>query len=518
MAFDPDEYLASSSGSFDPDEYLNEPKAPNVSTAESALRGTSQGLSMGLDDEIAGGLSVLGRPFGIKGLGGKLSDIELTSPTLNVDEIIGEYDRVRNAERSNNAQAEQANPNTYLGGQIAGGVGGALAMPALGAAKGAGLAANVGKGALQGGITGYGMSDADTLSGQAIDTGIGASLGGAAGGVGYGVGKLASKVGGYADDLGQRFKNKAEELAVKATGATGKQAEGFADDAGRQLLDRDLIRFGDTPENIAGRLDDRISESGNNIQRALEKSKSQGAKIDLLEYLGKSETKVNELRRAGKFLEADAIEAQTNKIIENADRLGVDSFDPITMENIKRESQAGINYMADAKPTVAGKKVGASMQREAVEDAMRGLDKNLSNQFVEEKSLYGLLNPIQKAAEKRSSQLNQSPFGGLGDIASTAAGGGNPMYAAARRMVAPRLASSAAISMDKIGDVVQKSPQAFGKYAQVLQQASQRGPQGVASTHFLLQQSDPDYRLLLDKIANGGESEVEEVGHGYPTN
>lgn len=511
MAFDPDAYLAESS--FDPDEYLRD--EPSASMAESGLRGASQGFSLGFDDEIAGGLSVLGRPFGVKGLGGKLSDIELTSPTLNTDEILGEYTRVRDLERKANEDAQKSNPGTYLAGQIAGGAGSAI-VPGLNVAKGAGLLKTAGMGAAQGGLTGLGMSDKEDLSGLAVDTGLGAGLGGIAGAGAYGAGKLIEKGADKFKNFGGSLKSKAEDLAIKATGATGKQAEGFADDAGRQLLDRDLIRFGDTPENIAGRLDDRISESGSKIQKALEKSTGQGAKIDLLEYLGKSETKVNELRRAGKFLEADAIEAQTNKIIENADKLRVEYFDPITMENIKRESQAGINYMADAKPTVAGKKVGASMQRQAVEDAMRGLDKNLSKQFVEEKKLFGLLNPIQEAAEKRSSQLNQSPFGGLGDIASTAAGGGNPMYAAARRMVAPRLASSAAVSLDKIGTLVQKSPQKFGKYAQVLQSAAQRGPQGVASTHFLLQQSDEDYRELLKQIAGDEDNNIKEVGYGYP--
>lgn len=521
------------------DETEDVAAGPDVSLGESGLRGSGQGLSMGFDDEIAGGLSVLGRPFGIKGLGGKLSDIELTSPTLDTDEILGEYSRVRDAERANNADAERANPKTYFGGQVAGGVGNTLLAPGLNAAKGASLAAYAGKGALQGGITAAGLSNADNAKDFAMDTGVGAALGGGAGAVAKGVDAATDIVTPYLMKLinksGDGLKNAGGKLMEKATGATGKQAEAFTPGAGRRLIEEGYGKAFDDPAAIAKRAEAALNASGKRISSVLDDATASGAKIDLVDFLDESEQQVMALRTAGKNLEADALEARTAKVIEDAQRMGLSEVSPSYMENVKRESQANINYNADTKPLISGKKAAASIQRQAVEDVV-GQNPAALEAFKKDKDLYGLLSPVQEAAEKRANTLNQSPIGGLLDMATGTVGssilGGAAGYGsggdagsavtgallagAGRRYVAPRIASTVAVGIHNIGDLVQKSPQAFGKYANVLQQASQRGPQGVASTHFLLQQTEPDYRLMLDKIANGVDAEAEEVGYGYP--
>lgn len=48
--------------------------------------------------------------------------------------------------------------------------------------------------------------------------------------------------------------------------------------------------------------------------------------------------------------------------------------------------------------------------------------------------------------------------------------------------------------LDQIGDVLQATPEVFGKFASTLQQAAQRGNHALAVTHFLLLQQDPAYR------------------------
>ncbi len=150
------------------------------------------------------------------------------------------------------------------------------------------------------------------------------------------------------------------------------------------------------------------------------------------------------------------------------------------------------------------------MARQSVEDSIT--DPVAKQKFLDEKRLYGVLAPIEDAAQKRASTLNQSPFGGLGDTAAQAVGmipGGNTVKglatAAGRRIIAPRLASAGARGADKIADILQASPESFGKFSGVLQSAAQRGPMGLASTHFLLQQLDPDYRETVNGLFDEGE-------------
>lgn len=51
--------------------------------------------------------------------------------------------------------------------------------------------------------------------------------------------------------------------------------------------------------------------------------------------------------------------------------------------------------------------------------------------------------------------------------------------------------------MDKIGDILKQAPQSFGKFAPALQAAAQRGTQGLAATHFILQQTQPEYQDVI---------------------
>lgn len=121
---------------------------------DSALRGAAQGASFGFADEITGGLE-----------------------SLFTDKS---YEQARDESRANYKAAENANPKSYMTGEIGGAIASSF-IPGLGLAKGATLAANVGKMGAIGAATGLGMSDADLTKGDylgaAKDTAIGFALG-----------------------------------------------------------------------------------------------------------------------------------------------------------------------------------------------------------------------------------------------------------------------------------------------------------------------------------------------------
>jgi hypothetical protein len=174
---------------------------PEVAKTESAARGGLQGLSMGWGDEGAAGIAAL-LPF---------TDRE----AAHGDTVGDRYRNAREFYRNRNAQAEQANPGTYLTGQIAGAVGSAVAagLPTAGAK---GLAAAAGQGAAQG----AGLSEREGF-GLAGDTALGAGLGLAGYGAGAALGagaKRAATVAGtrlgaaHGRALGQASEDVAEAL------------------------------------------------------------------------------------------------------------------------------------------------------------------------------------------------------------------------------------------------------------------------------------------------------------------
>lgn len=158
-----------------------EPKAPPTK-GESFLRGAAQGVSFGGSDELIAGLGGL-----LEMLPGSSAsqDAELRAQGFDLPQSAS-YETIRDDERAMNKAAEQANPMTYLGGNIAGGVATAP-LAGLTAVKGATTGAKIGNAALQGAkagaATGLGMSEADNVAGLIEDTGTGALLGGSMGGL-----------------------------------------------------------------------------------------------------------------------------------------------------------------------------------------------------------------------------------------------------------------------------------------------------------------------------------------------
>jgi hypothetical protein len=168
---------------------------------ESGVKGYLDTVSFGLDDEItARGKSLMGG---------------------------ADYDTELKAERAQKKWAEEDDEDSYLGGQIAGGVAGSLLVPGGSSAKGAGLAARATKnaisGAAMGGLSAYGASEDDTLSGQASDTLKGIGMGGLVGG---------------AVPLGTALAGK----AVRAVPGSERALEGL------------YKRFGEVPDHIAERI------------------------------------------------------------------------------------------------------------------------------------------------------------------------------------------------------------------------------------------------------------------------
>lgn len=456
-----------------------------VSQLESGLRGAAQGATFGFADELTGGLEAA-------------KDWITNDPAGFMDN----YKKHRDEARVNYRAAEAANPKTYLGGQLGGSVP-TLFVPGLGAAEaGAGLASVIGRGAVQGAAMGLGASEGENASDLARDAAIGAGVGGAAGAIGDKiVGPAISGASNLAESFGNRLTGTADRLFEKATGATGKQSEKFAEGAGRELRNRNLIRFGDSPEKIAERVGAAHAESGQAIGQALEALDAKGVTASLSNVADAIESRIKDLSETPGN---EKIIKQLNAELDNLYERGQSEIPISKGEVAKRNYQSQTNYNSPEAEKKATAQVANALRQEVEGSALKA-DPALAEKFTEGKNTWSLLKPIKEAAEKRAAQLNQSPWGGLLDTSAGLYGLSDPdsfsgkaaLAVAGRRLISPRLASSAAVLTDNLAQVVSKAPQLLGKFARPLQAAAVRGGSSLGATHFVLMQTNPEYRKLM---------------------
>lgn len=204
---------------------------------ESLLRGGAQGLSLGFADELAGA-------------GGSALDAIKGSDSS----LVANYIKNRDAYRAEDAAAKAANPKTFLGGQIGGGLATA-AIPGLNIGAAETLGARALGAAGLGAVSALGNSKADLTQGDyggaAKDTAIGGALGGALQPaiekvVAPAVGAVASKVGDLAGWAGKKALNTAFDVP-----------EGVTE---RYLANPEAVNNALSPEGVSQKLADTLGE------------------------------------------------------------------------------------------------------------------------------------------------------------------------------------------------------------------------------------------------------------------
>lgn len=205
---------------------------PQVSKTESALRGGAQGLSFGFADEATA----------------FLRNIAGNTPILPEKS----YEQALQESRQAYRQAQEANPITYTGSEIAGGVLPTL-IPGVGqAATGAKLGRLAAIGAGTGALSGLGYSEGETAGQITRDVGIGGALGGALPVLGRGIAKATQSIKPMAD----------EAIKKSLTGFTGK-TERFLEEIEKnpQAVKRIESKFaGDIQQEILPEINAKIND------------------------------------------------------------------------------------------------------------------------------------------------------------------------------------------------------------------------------------------------------------------
>lgn len=481
---------------------------PEASPVTAATTGLAQGASLGWAPAI--GAASRTAMDAITGTNGPLAGGDL-------DDLVDEYRRQRDELRGKFAKAAAVHPRISAAANLAGGVASLGAVgPAAMTSKG--LAAT---GAAMG-AGGVDINEASDIPKAALAAGEGAvsnlAMGKIAEAAAPVIGKVLKPVGnavssgieGVSDWLGGH----AEDLAEKATGATGAQAAKFQEGTGRELLDRGIVGFGDSPGDIAANANAAMDSAQASKQDIVE-NQLQDTKVDRNTVYNYIRNKINALKGDESQVGlVKALESKLEDITGVADQSGTEV--PLAQsEDIRRgfDKAAKWDSNTDA-PTRDASKIVANAYREAGEQAATATNPELGAQFKADKSTQSLLIPVAEAAEKRASQLNQSPHGGLLDMAAAGAGAavGGPIGAVgglALKQIRPRLASAGAVSADNLSKIVASTPHLFGKFSGVLQSAAARGATSLGATDYILQQSNPDYREQRKKIFQTDEEELQ---------
>lgn len=481
------------------------------SKLESFARGGAQGASLGFADEATGGIEAL------------------KDYLLNKSDSIGDaYTKHRDESRANYKAAKDANPLTYAGGQVTGGVASALLTPELTAGKMLPVALKLGgMGALQG----VGESDAKLLSAKTAQQ---AALSGL---IGAGVGAAGAK-------LAKTFTNPEalDEMAL----TSGRRALGFtkklqntplkemqADDAVRMALDNNVLKpfaepkaMQEAAEGIGKKsgeaMGDFLREQSHGATRGLKAGAAPQLREQFLFDPQRAISEVESLRPQGLNMGENA---KINSIVDNVrdtikaegtiNAKGDYALRPIPWEKareLKTKIQGMANYdtaasreVNEMKKKLAGKLRESFMGQLEETASSRGADAGF-DEFAKNVKNFGSAETLQDALQNRVSSDQGNSVVGLRDAIFGAAELGRSgdlsktgMVIAGSKVARRYGNQTAAWSADRLSKAIQSSPQVFQKWLPNLRSAMSRGPQALAVTSFILQQTDPDFSKTLEE-------------------
>lgn len=443
---------------------------PQTSLPEAIGEGIKSGATLNLGDELSGlidvGLSKTGRLF----TGGAPNPYE----DMSVQDV---YRQGQQEALQQTAKAQEEHPWGSAFGNIVGG------LPTM--AAGSGVKAAMALGGVGGAGAAESISDIPTEAAKGIA-------------LGYGMDKLSKVIPATKASMSKG----AEDLAVSATEATGKQMSNFAPTAGRELLDRKAVTAGATPEVIAQRLKAQMGTAEEGIDLALRELTDQGANVDAQTILNTVSKRVGDLSADPATAPiARGLNTVKNDMLESYTRPDVNPT-LIDFETTKRGFKKAAGNWQNPLEGQVGKEAYHIYQK-AVEDAATATNPELAKRFIEEKQLYKLLAPIQEAAERKAISQSQAPIVSGIDLAVGVATG-NPLSTVAsagtRKIIAPRIKSTAAVGMDTMSKIL---PNISPKYQSMLSQ----GGRSAAINHFLLSSQDPEYNAEVNRILSEQEQE-----------
>lgn len=415
------------------------------------------------------------------------------------------YTESRDEARNVSKHSAAENPISSTAGNLTGGF-----AAGGGVSGGASVGARVLRAGLAGGVTGAGTSEADTAGGVAVDAGLGAGAGIVLQGGAEGLQAL-SPVGRFIQDrvagAGGKMRRGAEDLAVRHLRPTPQNARVLGKDklrdVGREALDSGAIEFGARAENTAANLDDLVDAAGAVKGDIVENSPATINSHALARRIRREAIAPLEATSEGKSI-AGEISNKKDALLGDIAPTGRATRVPVSrIENEKMAVDNSINWGTEPKLKTGAVRGYAGALRGAVDDAID------DPAFTAAKRAYGNLETGRSLANRTASLTDGGLMGhitdvGIGTEVLRAGATGNPSalaLAGGRALTKGRISSSAAVSADKVGRVLERlrSDPNAKRFIGPLEDAARRGGSALSVTHYIMSQRYPEYRKLADE-------------------
>lgn len=497
-------------------ESTEAPKEIPTSPLASAAYGAAQGATFGFGDELMGAAKSL------PDFASKLGSANPFAGTLD------KYRELRDKERQNFSQAQKDNPKTYMGGMMAGSLAGS-ALPGIGIGAGASLGTQIGKAALQGGLTGLGESDAELENPEAlaVDAAKGATIAGATqgalGGIAAGASGLKDFLKGFAERraikaaIGPNTAGMRDLAGVSMRGGDPTRAKEAIQKAGRNILDEGILtpfakteNLGPSLKEAASKYGSQIGEVGEAVDKALPNAVD--PKIIAQQLAEYAESIPQTL--GGKKLQDRVLAEAAN--FEAMPSLGFGEAQGLKNQfKYKPMDQDALINNQDVSNKIR-QILSKNMEGAAEQVSKTGTDeaKDLLTKYMNAKGKYATFKKASDAVGNEQTKDLARRLASPSDYAMGATGitagalTGNPALAvagalagAANKFARERGSSTAALLADSIAKKMEASPQLVKEFGQALAAAAERGPAALTATHHVLMK-DPKYRAQFE-----GESE-----------
>lgn len=517
------------------------PQAPIVGRDRrgmGAATGAAQGLTSGYADELRGAVrsgggvsepvrararevlsSPMLQPLTSVPIAGPLLGAAATWAGTRSDEDVSAYERERDRARDETRAAREQEPGAYLGGELVGGAAQGALIPGTGATTALGRIGGAAlSGAAQGAVSGLGHSEAEDAEGMLADAGTGAAVGGVMGG-GLAAGGEGLAAGGR--ELARRVASGRDRALFAATGGgSGSTAAVRAlqdlpesSQAAERIRQMGLVPRVGTVGQIAERAAAARSGAGERLGRVF--SEMEGVTVPTYDVVGQLDNAGVRFSDPG-WRDAQAvIRAMADDIAESYpegvpfDRLqrmieGVraqGAYQPVrggAPMPVRREAQQEINrvlrsIMDDMVEAQGGSGAGGAYRAARLDSQVaRTVEQNAQDALARQASnrSFGIMEMMAAGAGGTAGTVGGGPLGGMGG-ALVAAGGARALRAVegTLRATVGEAAFQALQRVQRAGPLPQ--------WARTIMGAAQRGTQAATAAHFVLSQTDPEYRAAL---------------------
>ncbi len=495
----------------------------DVSMLESATRGYAQGSTLGFADEIGGLMGAgMDKVAGLFGDSPTEVNEKLAAQGFKGDigptNFKGAYKQSRNEQRVDDAAAQDANPWTYGLSNVAGSAVPSMLVPAANISRGM----SAGRAALtagaEGAIQGAGNTEEIASMKALEDILTGAAFSAGTAGVMQGISNKIGKVD--AEALGNNLKTSADEYAASALGSERGTIKNLGDEEvdnlGRYALDNKLLTPLSNTKQINARNEAVMKKAGEamggvreQVDDALASTFNPGVAAQRMENelggfwrdpINKGETNqfdniLESIKNRGKndisLADAQKLKEKIGKVANWKNKQTITD-----KERMAREAYGIINNYIDESTDVASD----LMNQPGLKDTLKNAKKNYS----------GAKGAATLLENKMAREKGNKMFGltdhilGAGAVAASPATGGLSLapvaYVGGKKLLEKYGSQTAAIGFDKLGDMVKNNPNMFGKFSGVLSNAASRGKNALGATHFMLQQTNPEYREQMKAL------------------